>query len=61
MYDSKGELIYLDPDRYLDYNKGNLINYKKIDLKQNIRAHIVIELITGKLLTTDHDMEVNVT
>lgn len=61
MYDSKGELIYYDPDRYLDYNKGNLINYKKVDLKQNIRVHIVIELITGKLLTTDHDREVNVT
>lgn len=59
MYDSKGRLIYWNPDRYLDYqNRGNSINYKKVDLKQNGRTHIVIELITGKLLTTVRDKEV---
>lgn len=58
LYDSNGELIYWNPDRYFSYKRGNRVNYKKVDLKQTVRTHIIIELITGKILTTTHDREV---
>ena len=58
LYDSNGEYIYWNPDKYITYNKGNRIAYKKVDLKQTVRTRIIIELITGKILTTTHDREV---
>lgn len=59
LYDSNGALIYWDPNRYFNHkNIANSINYKKVDLKQDVRTYILIELISGKILKTTHDREV---